>query len=76
MISKLVGLTLVLAFGCALATKTSYKGYKLYNIYSQTQEQADLIAQLEHNPDVSDLGLFQSHTVQVRLESISSLYLE
>lgn len=49
---KFVCLTLALVLGCVLAEKTSYKAYKLYNLFPETQEQADLIAELEHNEDV------------------------
>lgn len=34
------------------AQKVSYEGYKLYDLFPKTQEQIDLLAQLEHEPDV------------------------
>lgn len=51
--SKYVWLTLALVLGSALAEKTSYTGYKLYNLFPKNQEQADFISQLEHSQDVS-----------------------
>jgi len=48
---KYIWLTLTLVLGCALAEKFSYKGYKLYQLFPETQEQADLIADLEHDPE-------------------------
>lgn len=51
--SKLIWFTIAVAFGCGLAEKMSYEGYKLYNIFPETETHIDFLSQLEHSPDVT-----------------------
>lgn len=48
---KLILLTLFCASYVLAEEKTSYEGFKLLNIYPKTQNQIDLIGELQHNPD-------------------------
>lgn len=49
---KLVILAIAILCGVVWGEKTRYDGYKLLNVFPESQEQADLIAQFELNEDV------------------------
>lgn len=55
---KLILLTLFCVSYVLAEEKTSYEGFKLLNIYPKTQNQIDLIGELQHNPDV--IGIIET----------------
>jgi hypothetical protein len=59
MLSKFIfAALLVCVVGFAQAEdseKSSYEGFKLLKVFTKTQEQADIIAELQHNEDVYNI---------------------
>jgi carboxypeptidase A2 len=48
---KLLIIVLAAAFACAIAEKTSYRGYKLLDLHLKSQKHIHLLQKLEDNPD-------------------------
>lgn len=57
---KLVGLLVAITFATVVAEKTRYDNYKLVDVFIKTKKQAQLIEQLENEPDFDLWGRFKA----------------